>query len=123
MDPIIPGSGLVPTTSTKDSLNSNGEVYYCGNEKNPIFCPPCWYMKMNLHEALHMVELRTMPQGHPDYRFIAQEIWRRIQEVHPTLAECGMGSTPSAWAYCLSSCTSLALACESIEHRIFITSR
>jgi hypothetical protein len=30
-----------------------------------------------------------MPQGHPDYRFICQEMWRKIQEVHPTLAECG----------------------------------
>jgi thymidylate synthase ThyX len=48
-----------------------------------------WYVKMNLREALHMVELRTMPQGHPDYRFICQEIWRKIQEVHPALAECG----------------------------------
>jgi thymidylate synthase ThyX len=48
-----------------------------------------WYMKMNLREAVHMIELRTMPQGHPDYRFICQEIWRKIQEVHPTLAECG----------------------------------
>jgi thymidylate synthase ThyX len=48
-----------------------------------------WYIKMNLREALHMVELRTMPQGHPDYRFICQEIWRKIQEVHPALAECG----------------------------------
>ncbi|HYY25184.1 MAG TPA: FAD-dependent thymidylate synthase [Candidatus Udaeobacter sp.] len=48
-----------------------------------------WYMKMNLREAVHLCELRTMPQGHPDYRFIAQEIWRKIQEVHPTLAEIG----------------------------------
>jgi thymidylate synthase ThyX len=48
-----------------------------------------WYMKMNLREALHMVELRTMPQGHPDYRFICQEMWRKIQEVHPALAEAG----------------------------------
>ena len=30
-----------------------------------------------------------MPQGHPDYRFIAQEMWRKIQEVHPALAEVG----------------------------------
>ena len=30
-----------------------------------------------------------MPQGHPNYRFIALEIWRKIQEVHPTLAEVG----------------------------------
>jgi thymidylate synthase ThyX len=48
-----------------------------------------WYMKMNLREAVHLCELRTMPQGHPDYRFIAQEIWRKIQEAHPGLAECG----------------------------------
>ena len=48
-----------------------------------------WYMKMNLREALHMVELRTLPQGHPDYRFICQEIWHKIQEVHPALADCG----------------------------------
>ena len=48
-----------------------------------------WYMKMNLREALHLCELRTMPQGHPDYRFICQEMWRKIQSVHPTLAEAG----------------------------------
>ena len=30
-----------------------------------------------------------MPQGHSDYRFIAQEMWRKIREVHPALAECG----------------------------------
>ena len=48
-----------------------------------------WYMKMNLREALHMIELRTMPQGHPDYRFICQEMWRKIQDVHPALGEAG----------------------------------
>lgn len=46
-----------------------------------------WYMKMNLREAVFIGELRTMPQGHPDYRFIVQEMWRKISEVHPTLAE------------------------------------
>jgi thymidylate synthase ThyX len=48
-----------------------------------------WYMKMNLREAVHLCELRSMPQGHPDYRFMAQEIWRKIQEVHPVLAKVG----------------------------------
>jgi thymidylate synthase ThyX len=48
-----------------------------------------WYMKMNLREAVHMCELRTMPQGHPGYRFICQEMWRKIQSVHPALAESG----------------------------------
>jgi len=47
-----------------------------------------WYMKMNLREAVHIGELRTTPQGHPDYRFIAQEMWRKINDVHPTLAQC-----------------------------------
>ncbi len=46
-----------------------------------------WYMKMNLREAVHIGELRTMPQGHPDYRLIVQEMWRKIRDVHPTLAE------------------------------------
>jgi thymidylate synthase ThyX len=45
-----------------------------------------WYMKMNLREAVHITELRSMPQGHPDYRIIVQEMWRKISEVHPTLA-------------------------------------
>ena len=55
----------------------------------PFACKIRWYMKMNLREALHMVELRTMPQGHPDYRFICQEMWRKIQEVHSALTEAG----------------------------------
>ena len=46
-------------------------------------------MEMNLREAVHMVELRTMPQGHPDYRFICHEMWRKVQSVHPVLAESG----------------------------------
>ncbi|NIO12213.1 MAG: thymidylate synthase [Deltaproteobacteria bacterium] len=46
-----------------------------------------WYMKMNLREAVHIGELRTMPQGHPDYRSITQQMWRKIGEVHPALAE------------------------------------
>ncbi len=46
-----------------------------------------WYMKMNLREAVHLGELRTMPQGHPDYRWIVQEMWERIRMEHPMLAE------------------------------------
>ncbi len=45
-----------------------------------------WTMKMNLREAVHIGELRTMPQGHPDYRLIVQDIWREIGKVHPLLA-------------------------------------
>ena len=46
-----------------------------------------WYMKMNLREAVFIGELRTMPQGHPDYRQIVQLMWKEIQRVHPALAQ------------------------------------
>lgn len=46
-------------------------------------------MTMNLREAIHFCELRTMPQGHPDYRRVAQEMWQAIAGVHPDLALFG----------------------------------
>jgi thymidylate synthase ThyX len=46
-----------------------------------------WYFKANLREIYHLCELRTTPQGHPDYRYVAQEMFRRVREVHPRLAE------------------------------------
>ncbi len=45
-----------------------------------------WYVTLNLREAVHIAELRTMPQGHPDYRRIVQQLWSKIEEVHPNLA-------------------------------------
>ena len=35
------------------------------------------------------IDSRTMSQGCPEYRFICQEMWRKIQSVHPALAESG----------------------------------
>jgi thymidylate synthase ThyX len=48
-----------------------------------------WYVTLNLREAVHVCELRSMPQGHPDYRLVVQEMWRRIEEVHTGLAAWG----------------------------------
>ena len=45
-----------------------------------------WYSRVNLREVYHLCELRTTPQGHPDYRHLAQEMFRRVAEVHPRLA-------------------------------------
>ena len=45
-----------------------------------------YFVKMNLREACHMIELRTMPQGHPDYRTICQKMYSEIKRVHPELA-------------------------------------
>ncbi len=40
-----------------------------------------YLIKLNAREALHLIELRTSPQGHPSYRQICQEMLRLIDEV------------------------------------------
>jgi len=45
-----------------------------------------FYMDMNAREAMHVIELRTTPQGHPAYRRICQAMHRLIAERHPALA-------------------------------------
>ncbi len=46
-------------------------------------------MQMNAREAMHLTELRSGPQGHASYRWVAQEMHRLIGEVagHRLLAE------------------------------------
>jgi thymidylate synthase ThyX len=46
-------------------------------------------MQMNVREAMHLIELRTSTQGHPAYRFVAQEMHRLIAEQagHKAIAE------------------------------------
>ncbi|HLC41130.1 MAG TPA: FAD-dependent thymidylate synthase [Methylomirabilota bacterium] len=39
-----------------------------------------FYMEMNAREAMHLIELRTTPQGHPAYRRVCQAMHRLIAE-------------------------------------------
>jgi hypothetical protein len=39
-----------------------------------------FYMDMNAREAMHVIELRTSPQGHPSYRRVCQMMHRAIAE-------------------------------------------
>src|SRR5206468_12945608 len=52
----------------------------------PIAFHVRWYFRANLREVFHLCELRTTPQGHPDYRWVAQQMFLRVREVHPRLA-------------------------------------
>jgi hypothetical protein len=45
-----------------------------------------WLMTVNLRELYHIAELRTMPQGHADYRRLVQGLWQQVEAVHPALA-------------------------------------
>jgi thymidylate synthase ThyX len=44
-----------------------------------------WYFRINLREIYHLCELRTTPQGHSDYRWVAQEMFRLVAQIHPRL--------------------------------------
>ena len=46
-----------------------------------------YFMKFNLREACHLIELRTVPQGHIDYRRVAQQMFKQINKVHPNLSK------------------------------------
>jgi thymidylate synthase ThyX len=42
-------------------------------------------LRLNLREAYHLIELRSAPQGHPDYRATAQAMYHALRAVHPAL--------------------------------------
>ena len=48
-----------------------------------------YVMQLNAREAFHLIELRTTPQGHPDYRRVCQEMHRLIRDVagHKLIAD------------------------------------
>jgi thymidylate synthase ThyX len=86
--------GLDILKDFKDCMYKSHEVYEMIVKKEPeeaqyvvnfAYKYP-YFMQINLREACHMIELRTIPQGHPDYRTVCQEIFRQIKEVHPILA-------------------------------------
>ena len=39
-----------------------------------------FYMEMNAREAMHVIELRSAPQGHPAYRRVCQQMHTLIAE-------------------------------------------
>ncbi len=46
-----------------------------------------WGQGENLREAMHELELRTIPQGHPSYRKMCQEMHKKIREFNPAIAD------------------------------------
>jgi len=46
-----------------------------------------YFIHLNLREACHLIELRTVPQGHADYRKVAQSMYKEIEKNHPNLCK------------------------------------
>lgn len=44
-------------------------------------------LDLNLRELAYIIELRSTPAGHPSYRFIAHELYRQLQKIHPHFAD------------------------------------
>ncbi len=79
----------------KDSMNKTKETFEKIRKKYPeqgqyvvnfAYNYP-YFMKFNLREACHLIELRTIPQGHTDYRQVAQQMFKQINKVHPNLSK------------------------------------
>lgn len=79
----------------KDSMNKTKETFDKIRKKHPeqgqyvvnfAYNYP-YFMKFNLREACHLIELRTVPQGHVDYRKVAQQMFKQINKVHPNLSK------------------------------------
>ncbi len=81
----------------EDSLRRSAELYY---DLRRDFSEQAQYavalafriryvMQMNAREAMHLIELRSSPQGHPSYRSVAQEMARLIRDVagHELIAD------------------------------------
>ena len=46
-----------------------------------------YMMRVNLRELCHLVELRTLPQGHQDYRDAARRMYEQVCDIHPILSQ------------------------------------
>lgn len=89
---------LAGHTATYDTaMQRSAELYELLRERFPAQAPYAvalaykvrFVMQMNAREAMHTLELRSGPQGHPAYREVAQEMHRLIAEEagHHAVAE------------------------------------
>jgi thymidylate synthase ThyX len=71
-----------------DTMERSATLYEALAERFPAQAPYAvalayrlrFVMQMNAREAMHLIELRTAPQGHPAYRDVAQQMHRLIAE-------------------------------------------
>jgi thymidylate synthase ThyX len=92
---IIRDSGL--ESEYAESLRRSHELYVALHEQNPESAQYAvalafrirYVIQMNAREAMHLIELRSGPQGHPSYRRVAHEMHRLIREEagHRLIAE------------------------------------
>jgi thymidylate synthase ThyX len=93
--PAIEAAGLAGTFDR--CMERSAALYEALVERFPAQAPYAvslayrlrFVMQMNAREAMHLIELRSSPQGHPAYRSIAQQMHHLIAEKagHTAIAE------------------------------------
>jgi hypothetical protein len=78
-------------------MDRSRELYDALTERFPAQAPYAvclaykvrFVLQLNAREAMHLIELRTTPQGHPAYRVVGQTMHRLIAEQagHHAVAE------------------------------------
>jgi thymidylate synthase ThyX len=74
IDPVF-GDAFRFADDVRDDLRASARMVL------PMAARVRFALRLNARELLHMVELRSQPQGHPVYRKIAQEMYRLLESV------------------------------------------
>jgi len=92
---IVEEAGLAE--EYRASLERSAELYEDVRDSFPDVAQYCvalafrirFVMQMNAREAMHLIELRSGPQGHPSYRRVAHDMVRQIREIagHGAIAD------------------------------------
>jgi len=92
------------------AIRAYNKIYNTFPEEAQYVVPMCFRKRVlitwNLRELHHFISLRSGKKGHPSYRRIAQECWKKINEIHPLLAKyikVDMEETSASWAASLEN--------------------
>ncbi len=74
-----------------ECVEKSSELFELMHKYNPLLAQYAvlhghyvrWYMGFNDREAMHLLELRSTPQGHPNYRAAAQAMHKLIEQKNP----------------------------------------
>lgn len=112
MPPEIREAGL--EEKFKKAIENSVEAFNKIAEKFPeeaqYVVPLCFRKRVlvtwNLRELHYFISLRSGKKGHPSYRRIAQECWRKLNEIQPLLAKyikVDMEEMSASWAATLEN--------------------
>ena len=84
--PLVDEAGL--TDQFDEAMTRSAELYEAIRAEFPVQAPYAvslayrvrFNMNLNARAAMHTLELRSTPQGHPAYRLVAQQMHRLIAE-------------------------------------------